>query len=140
MNKVIDKMIEISEDEQQLAGLVRSTLQAATKPDHGRLAQLRPAIPVRPQTRWGMWQKQGAVICAVLVVCLSLLGVYQLKQGQNGGLFMPTFTAVTATFTSEPTATNPATSTAVAGAPLWVTPLPPTPVAALPSTTFIRNP
>ncbi len=124
-------------DDEQIARLVRSTVQAAGQMDNGRLRQLMPPIPVR-RTR-PVWQRQLATACAVLVLCLGLFGLYQTSQPGVGA--SPTYVAITATFTSEPTATETqtVTSTAVAQPPTIATPAPPTPVAALPL--FVnRNP
>ncbi|HRQ41154.1 MAG TPA: hypothetical protein PLD25_24820 [Chloroflexota bacterium] len=124
-------------DEEQIARLVRGTVQAAGQVDNGRLRQLMPAIPTR-RTR-PVWQRQLATACAALLVCLGMFGLYQSNQPGAGG--SPTYVAITATFTSEPTATETqtVTSTAVAQPSLTATPAPPTPVAALP-VAVIRNP
>ena len=117
-------------DEEQIARLVRSTVQAAGQVDNGRLRQLMPPIPVRRARR--AWQRQLATGLAALLVCLSLFGLYQSNQPGAGAL--PTAVAITATFTSEPTATErqTVTTTAVAQTAIAATPAPPTPVAALP--------
>ncbi len=124
-------------DEEQIARLVRSTVQAAGQVDNGRLRQLMPAIPTRRQRP--VWQRQLATACAALLVCLGLFGLYQTSQ--PGASVSPTYIAITATFTSEPTATETqtVTSTAVAQTAIAATPAPPTPVAALP-VVVIRNP
>ncbi len=125
------------QDEEQIARLVRSTVQAAGQMDNGRLRQLMPPIPVRRARQ--VWQRQLATGLAALLVCLGLFGLYQ--SGQPGAGVSPTYVAITATFTSEPTATETqtVTSTAVAQTVMAATPAPPTPVAALPLD-VIRNP
>jgi uncharacterized iron-regulated membrane protein len=120
------------QDDEQLARLVRSTLQAATQPENGRLKHLMPPPPSRRQRPPRSWHKQLATACAVLVLCLGLVGLYQ-----SGARTAATPVAITATFTSEPTMTSTATSTAVAQQ--TATPAPPTPLAALPLP-VIRNP
>jgi hypothetical protein len=117
-------------DDEQIARLVRSTVQAAGQVENGRLRQLMPPIPVRRARP--VWQRQLATGCAALLLCLGLFGLYHSSQPGAGA--SPTYVAITATFTSEPTATETqtVTSTAVAHPAIIATPAPPTPVAALP--------
>jgi uncharacterized iron-regulated membrane protein len=118
------------QDDEQIARLVRSTLQVATQVDNGRLKQLMPPAPTRRQRLQRSWHKQLATACTLFILCLGLFGLYQ-----TGAKTAATPIAITATFTSEPTMT--ATSTAVANH--TTTPAPPTPVAAIPLP-VIRNP
>ncbi|MCP4356619.1 MAG: hypothetical protein GY796_01195 [Chloroflexi bacterium] len=125
--------------EEQIARMVRATLHKATQPDNGRLQQLMPAIPQK--RRWldwhFSWQRPLATMTVMLIVCLSGFGLYHVNR--QPALTSPTVVAITATFTSEPTAaeTEPAneltmTSTAVAHQtqPAIATPAPqPTPIA-----------
>jgi len=125
-------------DDEQIARLVRNTLQTAGQVDNARLRQLMPPLPIR--RRRPIWQRQLATACAALLLCLGMFGLYQTSQPGLAGS-TPTSVAVTATFTSEPTATETqtATSTAVAHPGIAATPAPPTPVAAL-SLPVFRNP
>lgn len=124
------------QDDEQLARLVRATLHTATQPDNGRLKQLMPPPPSRQRT---VWFRQLAPACAALLLCLGLFGLYQTSQPGLPGT-VPTYMAITATFTSEPTATEVkeqamtstavAQQTALAQTPV-ATPAPPTPIAAI---------
>jgi hypothetical protein len=137
-------------DDEQLARLVRATIHTATQPDNGRLKQLMPPPPTRQRALAGQrigWAKQLAPVCVTLILCLGLFGLYHTSQPGVAGS-APTYAAITATFTSEPTATEmkaqEMTSTAVAQQTALAqtpaaTPAPPTPIAALPSP-VIRNP
>lgn len=125
-------------DDEQIARLVRTTLQAATQPDNGRLKQLMPPLPTRRRRLLTAWQRQLALAGAAMIMCLGLFGLYQTGQQALWPGSAPTQVAITATFTSEPTATatdTAATSTAVVLQTAVATPAPPTPVAALPSAT-----
>jgi hypothetical protein len=131
-------------DEEEIARLVRSTLQSATQTNNLRLTQLRPAAPRhgrRPQ-RFHGWQRQLAAVCTAVALCLSLTIFYQgMEQSGWQGSAAAT-SAATATFTSQPTVTETdtvvaLTETAVALATQAAagqkhTPMPPaTPIAAL---------
>lgn len=126
-------------DEEQVGKLVRTSLQAVTRPDDGRLRQLMPPPPTRGQRLWAAWQRPLATLCTMLIFGIALWG---LARGPQPAAWSPagvTAVAVTATFTTHPTATETeptagATSTAVhPGTKISATPVPPaTPLAALP--------
>lgn len=129
-------------DEEEIARLVRATLQSAAQTNNLRLKQLMPAVPQhgrRPQ-RFTGWQRQLAAVCTAVLFCLGLTVFYQSNQPSGWQGTSATTSTMTATFTSEPTVTE--TDTAVALTETAVvaatqaadvpTPRPPaTPVAAL---------
>ncbi len=130
-------------DEEEIARLVHSTLHSATQTNNQRLKQLMPEIPQNGRQRRrlaGLWGRQFAAICTAVLFCLGLYGFYQSNQPSAWQSPAGTSIAITATFTSEPTATDSSqpillTETAVAietEAALNPTPVPPpTPIAAL---------
>lgn len=138
-----------SEDE-QIAQLVRSTIHQATQPDNRQLKQLMPPLPHRrpKQSLFQAWSRQVTAVCAAFIICLGLFGFYRSNQSAIWPGDTPTSIAVTATYTSEPTATESkediaATSTAKAAgsqtASLTATPVPqPTKIAALPAAAVVR--
>ena len=138
-------------DEEKIAQLVHSTLQSATQTNNQRLKQLMPAIPQNGRQRRrlaGLWSRQFAAICTAVLLCLGLYGFYQSNQPSNWQPPAGTSIAITATFTSEPTATDAGqslalTETAVAietQAALNPTPAPPaTPIAALFNPNLLSN-
>ncbi len=131
--------------EQTVGRSLHSTLSSVTQPDNGRLRQLMPAIPTqKPRTAFNFsWQRRVASVCVMLILVIGGLGWYQSNQNRSM-MPLPTFVAITATYTSEPTITNTATTvkatteptiTAVSENPapaFSATPPPnPTPIAAL---------
>ena len=131
--------------ERAVGRLLHGTLTRATQPDNGRLRQLMPTVPT-PKARQAFsfsWQRQLASVCVMLILVMGGFGWYESNQNRNL-MPLPTFVAITATYTTEPTITNTATTvkatteptiTAVSEkqAPSFnATPLPnPTPIAAL---------
>ena len=93
--------------EMRMGKLIQHTLHAVTQPTNGRLHQLMPTIPQK-RKRWG-WnlalQRQVASASVFIMLILGGFGWYNANQ-QNGLLPAPTYVAITATFTSEPTATE----------------------------------
>ncbi|KAA3664880.1 MAG: hypothetical protein DWQ04_03465 [Chloroflexi bacterium] len=131
--------------EKAVGRLLRGTLSSVTQPDNGRLRQLMPTLPTqkqRPAFNFS-WQRQLASVCVMLILLIGGFGWYESNQNRNL-MPLPTFVAITATYTSEPTITNTATTvkataeptvTAVSENPapdFNATPPPnPTPIAAL---------
>lgn len=138
-------------DEEEIARLVNTTLQTATQTNNLRLKQLMPEIPQNGRRRrrlTSLWGRQFAAICTAVLFCLSLYGFYQSNQPSAWQPPAGTSIAITATFTSEPTATDAGqpivlTETAVAietQAALNPTPAPPaTPIAALFDQNLLSN-
>ncbi|MCP4428619.1 MAG: hypothetical protein GY803_29385 [Chloroflexi bacterium] len=132
--------------ETAVASAARGTLAVAAQPP-ANLRAFMPAIPQRPKRGLSLiWRRQLAPIALFLILLLGGAGFY--LSGQQGVWTnpSPTFLAVTATMTDEPTATLTQTrveesveaaQTAVPAAPsqpqINATPAPnPTPIAALP--------
>jgi anti-sigma factor RsiW len=144
------------QQETQLTEMARSTLQIASRPDSRRLRQLMPPVPKQHESWWSriwqgpMWHKQLVPLGLLLILLFGAWGMWQSGQNSVWASPSPTFLAATATMTDVPTATIVETETAQEGmAPLTavatvpkqpaavITPAPnPTPVAALPQTTF----
>lgn len=139
--------------ERAFSQAVRSTLQTATQPPAGRLPRLMPAVPGRRavsgrRSRFFFnltsWQKQLAFLCLFTAVLLGSLGLHLSQPQRLWSAPSPTFLAVTATTTQEPTVTvaemegqeqvvplHTAVPTAPAHPQIITTPAPiPTPVAA----------
>lgn len=139
--KAMNTNLSTSDDDLQLAQLVRTTLQAATQPAPGQLRALMPPPPkVAGMLRW---QRQWAV--AVTCICLALLGLSTAWLAGSGWQVAPPPLAATATHTNVPTSTLAETTVGTAHAPretavatraasaATATPAPnPTPIAALP--------
>lgn len=131
--------------ERAVGNLLRGTLNSVTQPENGRLRQLMPAVPA-PKKRLILhlnWQRQLASVCVLLILLVGGIGWFESNQNRNV-MPLPTFVAITATYTTEPTLTNTATTvkstavpaeTAVSANPapaFSATPPPnPTPIAAL---------
>lgn len=98
--------------EREVGRLVRHTLQETTAPAYGRLPQLMPAVPDRQRYFWPRpsWQRAAAALALVLVLFVGAFSLYQSQQAAITPA-APTLTAVTATFTHEPTATLAALET-----------------------------
>ena len=92
--------------EQQIGRLVRDTLSVVAQPAPGRLSRLMPAAPVRRSAPFlnQPWQKQLAAACVALILLVGSAGLYSANQ-QGWRNPVPSFIAITATMTSEPTAT-----------------------------------
>lgn len=90
-------------EERELGQMIRLTLQTATQPDNGRLAQLMPAIPQQKQ-RWSFtmigWQRQVAVVTLLLAILMGSLGMWHGRSQNVWGVASPT-----ATSTQDATAT-----------------------------------
>lgn len=137
----------LTQDEMQMAQMVRATIHAATQPVPGQLPALMPAPPVAAAAAVPIWTRQWAAVAACVFLLLGSLGLYHIRQNDGGyGPITPTMLAVTATMTNAPTSTIAQTdgagregrvATAVATQPalapsLSTTPAPnPTPIAAL---------
>ena len=134
--------------ERAVGNLLRGTLNSVTQPENGRLRQLMPAIPTQKKRPVFSltWQRQLASVCVLLILVVGGIGWFESNQNRSM-MPLPTFVAITATHTTEPTMTNTGTSvkstavptvTAVSENPapaFSATPPPnPTPIAAL--TTF----
>lgn len=114
-------------DEQELGQLIRQTLQAATRPSPGRLAQLRPAIPGRRPQWWNQYTLPARAAVAGLLVIL-VMGGYSLGRTSHNSLWLtpsPSVLAATATTTHTPTvtATRLAAETEAAIGPIAFTPI-----------------
>lgn len=139
----------LTNEETQIAQMVRVTIQAATQPAPGQLQKLMPTPP-HPKSvaqPWHAWQRQLAAVATCVFLLLSGLSVYYARQNYGGyTTTAPTLVSVTATTTNEPTSTIAQTNenrqtqliqTAVATHPslapaIISTPSPnPTPIAAL---------
>ncbi|NHZ72346.1 MAG: hypothetical protein GWP17_04590 [Aquificales bacterium] len=146
--------------EREIGQMVRLTLQTATQPAHGRLAQLMPPIPAQKQG-WPVlmmgWQRQLAVVGLLVAILFGSFGVWNGRSHNIWGVPSPatlaaTTLATTATSTQDATATltqqtteaqetlaaEGLTVTAVASptaqAYIITTPAPqPTPIAAIPA-------
>ncbi len=144
--------------EREMGQMVRLTLQTATQPANGRLAQLMPPIPQQKQ-RWSLmmmgWQRQLAVVTMLVVILMGSFGVWNGRSQNIWGVPSPTSLAATVTSTTDATATiaqqqttqaeetltaEGLTTTAVASPSMKATaqasiistpPPPPTPIAAL---------
>jgi anti-sigma factor RsiW len=94
--------------EREMGKMVRLTLQTATQPANGRLAQLMPPIPTQkrswPQLMMG-WQRQLAVVTLLVVILLGSFGVWNGRSQNIWGVPSPTSLAATATSTKDATAT-----------------------------------
>lgn len=94
--------------EREIGQMVRFTLQTATQPANGRLAQLMPAIPAKKQ-RWSFtmigWQRQLAVVTLLVVIFMGSFGVWNGRSQNIWGVPSPTTLAATATSTKDATAT-----------------------------------
>ena len=92
--------------ERRLSLAVRSTLQSVTQPDGGRLSQLMPKPPRRRSSFVQfIWQKQLAPVC-LLLLFLGSFGLRWSNEPSRGWLVpSATHLAITATYTSSPTAT-----------------------------------
>lgn len=133
--------------------VVRSTLQTATQPPAGHLRRLMPAVPGRRAVsgrrsyfflNLAGWQKQLAFLCLFTAMLLGSLSLHLSESQRLWSAPSPTFLAVTATTTREPTVTvaegegqeqvvplHTAVPTAPAHPQIITTPAPiPTPVAA----------
>jgi anti-sigma factor RsiW len=141
--------------EREMGQMVRLTLQTATQPANGRLAQLMPPIPKHKQ-RWSLmmmgWQRQLAVVTMLVVILMGSFGVWNGRSQNIWGVPSPTTLAATATTDATATiaqqttqagetlAAEGLTVTAVAAPSIQTTaqasiistpPPPPTPIAAL---------
>ena len=131
--------------ERAVGRLLRGTLSSVTQPDNKTLRQLMPTPPTQRQrlSFHFTWQRQLASVCVLLILVIGGVGWYESNQNRSM-VPLPTFVAITATYTSEPTSTNTATTekatveptiTAVSENPapaFSATPPPnPTPIAAL---------
>ncbi|MEZ4646750.1 MAG: hypothetical protein R3E31_29160 [Chloroflexota bacterium] len=138
----------LTQDEMQIAQMVRATIHAATQPTPGQLAALMPPPPVQTKTAVPVWTRQWAALAACILLLVGSLGLYFARQNYGGyGPALPTQLAVTATMTNIPTSTiaqndgieeDTGAATAVATQPalfapaIKATPAPnPTPIAAL---------
>ncbi len=95
------------DSEMQMGRAIQQSLHLVTQPTNGRLQQLMPPIP-RKRERWQLnltLQRQIASALVLSILILGGFGWYNATQ-QNGFLPAPTYVAITATFTSEPTATE----------------------------------
>jgi hypothetical protein len=136
-------------EEEEIARLVRSTLNTAAQMGDLRLKQLMPPIPASRRKRllFSGWQRQLTMVCLALVLCLGVYGLYQANHQSAWQGPSPTTIAITATFTTEPTATESnegtatETVTAVETQAAILATLPPraTPVAALSTTNILIN-
>ena len=134
--------------EQAVGHLLRQTVHEVTQPSNGTLRQLMPAIPGKQSHQWVFnrpWQRQLASVGMLLILLLGGMGWYESNRSSSMGP-VPTFIAITATYTNEPTTTATTTQataepviTAVSANPepaYSATPPPnPTPIAALPAVT-----
>jgi hypothetical protein len=127
----------------ELARLVRQTIQAAGQPEYGRLRQLMPPPPNHSRARRMMqWQRPLTAVALAAFLLLSSVGLY--RSSHQWGGYTPTLIAATATQTTAPTKTALPTSTAVVQQTAVATPAPlPTPIAAVqirPSATHSNMP
>ncbi|MBE2222049.1 MAG: zf-HC2 domain-containing protein [Anaerolineae bacterium] len=137
--------------EREVGQMVRFTLQTATQPANGRLAQFMPAVPSHKQhksfTMMG-WQRQLAVVTLLVVIVMGSFGMWNGRSQNIWGVASPTATSTldaTATIAQQQTiqaaetlAAETLGGTAVASptiqAYITATPAPqPTPVAAIAS-------
>ena len=135
-------------EEEEIANLVRTTLQTAAQTDNRRLKQLMPAVPKARQKHLSFksWQRQLAVVCTMVLLCVGMFGLYQVNQ-QPVWQGPPTALAITATYTTEPTVTENSnvvvTETVTAVETQAAVPLIPraaaTPIAALSTGNLARN-
>ena len=96
-------------EDDEMARLVRSTLQAASQTSNRRLKQRMPEIPHTGRQHRRLftgWQRQLAIICTAVVLCSGLYGFYQSNQQPAWQPIPATRIAATATFTSVPTMTQ----------------------------------
>ena len=110
--------------ESQVGVVVQRTLAAVAEAAPARLRQLRPALPARPGGLpfWRFtWPRQLAPLTLLLIVLLGSLSLHLFYRQPAWSSPSPTFLAVTATMTDEPTTTTQAAGTrGVQAAALWV--------------------
>ncbi len=100
----------ISQEERQLALLVRTTLHTATTPSPGQLATLMPPVPPQ-KAPLASWSRQWVALAASLLLLLGSLGTFFVHQQSWLAPITPTYLAVTATQTNVPTSTLANTNT-----------------------------
>lgn len=92
--------------ERQVGQMVRITLQTASQPANGRLAQFMPPAPAQKQ-QWSFsivsWQHQLAVVALLVALFMGSFGVWNSHNIWSGST--PTKLAATATSTKNATAT-----------------------------------
>ncbi len=98
---------DVLDSEMKMGRAIQQTLHVGTQPTNGRLQQLMPAIPQKNK-QWGWNLALQRQITSALVLSMLILGGFSWYNAtqHNGLLPAPTYVAITATFTSEPTATE----------------------------------
>lgn len=94
--------------EREIGQMVRLTLQTATHPANGRLAQLMPAIPTQKRRSSSMvmgWQRPLALVGLLVVILFGTLGAWNGRSHNIWNAPSPTAIATIATSTQDATAT-----------------------------------